>query len=81
MPNLAGLSCWWFGVLLVADSLLGRDGLPAQLLWMAFTSVAIYLGVYRRTGPLRFATSGTGLTVRMMVTVRLGPVHLRPPAL
>jgi hypothetical protein len=37
---------------------------------MAFTSVAIYLGVYRRTGPLRFATSGTGLTVRMMVDAR-----------
>ncbi|MBO0771166.1 MAG: hypothetical protein J2P35_06900 [Actinobacteria bacterium] len=74
--QLAGLGCWWFGGLLVADSLLGREGLPAQLLWMAFTSVAVYLGVYRRTGLLRFATSGTGLTVLVIVTVALGAIVL-----
>jgi hypothetical protein len=74
--HLAGLGCWWFGVLLVADSLLGRDGLPAQLLWMAFGSVAAYLGVYRRTGLLRFATSGTGLTVLLIVTAALGAIVL-----
>lgn len=74
--QLAALGCWWFGVLLIADSLLGRDGLPAQLLWMAFTSVAVYLAVYRRTGLLRFAASGSGLTVLVIVTVLLGAIVL-----
>lgn len=76
LAQLAGLGAWWFGVLLIADSLLGRDGLPAQLLWMAFGSVAAYLGVYRRTGLLRFAASGTGLTVLVIVTLVLATIVL-----
>ena len=77
--HLVGLGLWWFGVLLIADVLLGRDGLPAQFLWMAGTTAGVYAIGFHRTGLLRVATAGPGLVVVVVVTVLLGGIALRRP--
>lgn len=58
-PHLIGLGGWWFGVLLIFDSLIG-GGRPAQFLWGIGVATAVW--AYSE-GLAQKATEGAGLLV------------------
>lgn len=67
-----GFGVWWFGVLLLADWLLGRDGLPAQLLWAA--GVGTGTAVLMSEGGRHWLTEEEGRLLVAAVTLVLAVV-------
>lgn len=73
-----GLAVWCFGVLVVLDAVLMRDGLPAQLLWALGTGLAVY-GVGFTDLPERVAAGPTATVVSAVTAVLGAAMFLRPP--
>ncbi|GAB2969005.1 hypothetical protein [Saccharothrix stipae] len=73
-PHLIGLGIWWFGVLLIIDSLIG-GGRPAQYLWGIGVPVAVWvysgdLAQKATVSPGRMAVAVISVLVAGIVAVR-----------
>lgn len=76
--HTVGLGLWCFGVLVILDAVMMRDGLPAQILWGLGTGLGVYLAGY--TDLADHASSGRAGLVISIITCLLGvAVFLRPP--